>query len=214
LAKKRLIGIFCIVFLLGAWSWFCFVKIPVYQEEQFAKENDKLITYIRESNQDKYYMTDIPITEEQAQLIQTEVTELAEVEPEVIPEITYAEEDLALLARLIQSEGGIESYTCKLYIGSVVLNRVSRWDSSIHTIIYDTKPTVQFSVTIKKNGSAPIDCIPNEESLAAAKELLINGTQLPPDVMVFYSESCDDGWVTSRKTYTKVDHTIFAYSNK
>ena len=216
MTKKKLGGIFCVVFSLGVWSWFCVVKIPSYQAEQYTAESSNMVIQIHELNQKEYYMIDIPVTEVQVDLIQVDVPEVSEAESTPLVEevpATYTEAELQLMARLIQSEGGTESYQCKLCIGSVVLNRMARWEATMYDIVFDSKPTVQFSVTIRKNGRAPIDCEPSEESLAAAKELLTNGTLLPPDVMVFYSESCDDGWVTSRKTYTKVDHTVFAYSN-
>jgi spore germination cell wall hydrolase CwlJ-like protein len=128
----------------------------------------------------------------------------------------YEDEDLLLLARLIEAEGGIESYQCKLYIGSVVLNRMvsDEFPDSLHDVIFQVNKngTHQFSVTIvRKDGTKAIDCTPSEESLEAAAELLTYGTQLPADVMVFYAEYCKGKWVTSREPYTQVDHTVFAH---
>lgn len=57
-----------------------------------------------------------------------ETTQSLQIEEIAVPEhkpvYNYTEEELDLLARLIYSEGGIESYDTQLKIGSVVMNRV------------------------------------------------------------------------------------------
>ena len=132
-----------------------------------------------------------------------------------VQEASYSESEVHLLARLIEAEGGITNYQCKLYIGSVVLNRMTsnNYPNTLEEVIFDRKPCVQFSVIIKKDdGSIPIECEPSEDSLKAAEELLTNGTQLPQEVMVFYADSITNNWVNTRKVYTKVDNVIFAYN--
>ena len=123
----------------------------------------------------------------------------------------YTEEECDLLARLIYSESGGESYETKLKVGSVVMNRVEsdKFPNSIHGVIYQDK---QFSVTTYKlNGVVMIDRPANEESKKAAREILEYGSVLPADVQVFYADYCKESWVNSREVYGTFDSTVFAY---
>lgn len=124
----------------------------------------------------------------------------------------YTAEELDLLARLIYSEGGIESYDTMLKIGSVVMNRVSDtiyFPNTIEEVIYQKN---QFSVTFQKVGGViMIDRPASNEAKAAALEVLEYGSVLPSDVEVFYGKSITTGWVSTRVKYGTFDHTIFAY---
>lgn len=142
---------------------------------------------------------------------ETTIPEETVAETEFVSYYTYTEEELDLLARLIYSEGGTESYETKLKIGSVVMNRVEDdwFPDTIYEVIYQKS---QFSVTtIRINGVIMIDRPADEESYRAAKEILDYGSILPSDVQVFYAYYCTEPWVTSRVTYERSDNTIFAY---
>ena len=71
-----------------------------------------------------------------------ETTQSLQIEEIAVPEhkpvYNYTEEELDLLARLIYSEGGIESYDTQLKIGSVVMNRVDDpyFPNTIREVIY------------------------------------------------------------------------------
>mgnify|MGYP002792164515 CR=1 FL=1 len=148
---------------------------------------------------------------------QAEIVPREEPVQEFVPVIPHTEEDVYLLAQLINSEAGIESPQCQAYVASVVINRVNspEFPNTIDGVIFDRKFGVQFSVTLRnKKGHRPIDNTPSEQQIQIARHCLNNGSVLPSDVLVFYSTSCDSGWVTSRKRYTQVDHTIFSYSHK
>lgn len=163
------------------------------------------------------------VTPQVEEVEETKVTEESvpveeEIEPE--PELaevksyySYTEEELDLLSRLIEAEGGAESYDTKLKIGSVVMNRVadSKFPNTIREVIYAKN---QFSVTtIKINGVTMIDRPADEESKKAAKEVLDNGTVLPNNVLFFYADGqCDGNWVTTREVYKVCDGTVFAYN--
>lgn len=208
--KKLLIQICIYVSIIGSWLAFCICYLEDIRAKQREKEMQKM-----ENTTSEYI--EIP-TEEQTT---EKVTEPIEEETTLIEEPTepvpsYSKEDLILLAQLIESEGGIESYQCKLYIGSVVLNRVNHesFPNTLRGVIFQASSdgVHQFSVTyVRKDGTRAIDCTPSEESLKAAEYLLIHGTQLPPDILVFYADYCKEGWCTTRVTYTKVDTTVFAY---
>ena len=106
-------------------------------------------------------------------------------------------DDLYLLARLVESEAGNESYETKMMVASVVMNRVadSRFPNSIKEVIYQKG---QFEVTARKvNGVLMIDREPSLDSLRAANDILNKGSILPSNVLVFYQKGVDEGWVTS-----------------
>ena len=144
-----------------------------------------------------------------------ETTQSLQIEEIAVPEhkpvYTYTEEELDLLARLIYSEGGIESYDTQLKIGSVVMNRVDDpyFPNTIREVIYQKN---QFSVTFTKlDGVIMIDRPADDEAKKAALEILTYGSVLPPKVQVFYEKSITTGWVASRETYGTFDRTTFAY---
>ena len=144
-----------------------------------------------------------------------ETTQSLQIEEIAVPEhkpvYNYTEEELDLLARLIYSEGGIESYDTQLKIGSVVMNRVDDpyFPNTIREVIYQEN---QFSVTfIELDGVIMIDRPAGDEAKKAALEILTYGSVLPPKVQVFYEKSITTGWVASRETYGTFDHTTFAY---
>ena len=141
-----------------------------------------------------------------------ETEEVYESEPiETTPVYDYTEEELDLLARLIYSEGGIESYDTQLMIGSVVMNRVDSdlFPNTIQEVIYQEN---QFSVTfLEVDGITMIDRPADEEAKKAAYEILTYGSILPHEVQVFYLNNIEDCWVNTREIYSVSDNTIFAY---
>ena len=130
---------------------------------------------------------------------------------EDMPIYDFTEEELDLMARLIQSEGGIESYETKLKIGSVVLNRVldPNFPNTLSEVIYQKN---QFSVTwLKIDGKYMIENTASEEATKAAFEVLTYGSVLPDKVQVFYNKNVSSGWATTRQPYGTYDNTTFAY---
>lgn len=122
-------------------------------------------------------------------------------------------DDLYLLARLVESEAGNESYETKMMVASVVMNRVadSRFPNSIKEVIYQKG---QFEVTAcKVNGVLMIDREPSLDSLRVANDILNKGSILPSNVLVFYQKGVDEGWVTSRTTHLISGNTVFAYTD-
>ena len=232
--KTTLVKYVLIVGSLIAWGAFCWIKIPQYQAENRAKET-KLRMQIQQEHVRNYVdiidsegnIHSVPRSEyEEAHKEDiTDVPNIATIEPnsvietaEPIEEISYMEYDeatLELLARLCEAEAGIESYQCKVYVASVVLNRcLSEYHpNTIKEVIWErVSGTPQFSVTIEHNGTCMLESVePSEDSFKAAQYVLDHGPQLPKDVTVFYSNTCKGNWVTTRETYTTLDHTIFAY---
>ena len=237
--KTTLVKYVLIVGGLIAWGAFCWIKIPQYQTENRAKDA-KLRMQIQQEHDRNYVdiidsegnIHSVPRSEyEEAHkediyiqqyfdyntfIINVPTTETKTEEP--TKEVSYMEYDeatLELLARLCESEAGIESYQCKVYVASVVLNRcLSEYHpDTIEEVIWErVGGTPQFSVTIKHNGTCMIESVePSEDAFKAAQYVLDHGSQLPKDVTVFYSNTCKGDWVTTRETYTTLDHTTFAY---
>lgn len=243
--KTTLVKYVLIVVSLIAWGACCWIKIPQYQAENRAKdaklkrqiqqEHDKTyvdiidlegnIHNIPKSEYEEAHKEDIYIqqcdnhnTSNINVLTTEESTEKVFTTEESTENASYMEYDeatLELLARLCEAEVGIESYQCKVYVASVVLNRcLSEYHpDTIEEVIWErVSGTPQFSVTIKHNGTCMLESVePSEDSFKAAQYVLDHGPQLPKDVTVFYSNACKGNWVTTRETYTTLDHTIFAY---
>ena len=237
--KTTLVKYVLIVGGLIAWGAFCWIKIPQYQAENRAKDA-KLRMQIQQEHDRNYVdiidsegnIHSVPRSEyEEAHkediyiqqyfdyntfIINVPTTETKTEEPtEEVSYMEYDEATLELLARLCEAEAGIESYQCKVYVASVVLNRcLSEYHpDTIEEVIWERVSGIpQFSVTIKHNGTCMLESVePSEDSFKAAQQVLDHGPQLPKDVTVFYSNTCKGNWVTTRETYTTLDHTTFAY---
>ena len=105
-----------------------------------------------------------------------------ETEPEQETEPAVNQEDVDLLARLIEAEQGIVKDDEALYsCGSVVLNRVksSEYPNTLYDVIYQTKPCLQYACTKNKTINRPA----SERSLRIAEELLKYGSTAPEDVV-------------------------------
>ena len=198
-------------------------SFSMYQEIEAPTVIPSTAPFVRTRGVDVGEPTSIPIKGEPTSMLIKEepVFTYSDEEPTPIPikeepVFTYSDEELDLLSRLVQAEGGIESYECKLAIASVVMNRIKseEFPDTMEEVIYQRKPNVQFSVILKNKGKAPIDSPASDDAIKAAKYVLENGSTLPDDVLVFYASYCDEGWVTSRKTYQQIDSTIFAYIYK
>lgn len=231
--KTTLVKYVLIVGGLIAWGAFCWIKIPQYQAENRAKDA-KLRMQIQQEHDRNYVdiidsegnIHSVPRSEYeeahkediyiQQYFINVPTTETKTEEPtEEVSYMEYDEATLELLARLCESEAGIESYQCKVYVASVVLNRcLSEYHpDTIEEVIWERVSGIpQFSVTIEYNGTCMLESVePSEDSFKAAQYVLDHGPQLPKDVTVFYLNTCKGDWVTTRETYTTLDHTTFAY---
>ena len=237
--KTTLVKYVLIVGSLIAWGAFCWIKIPQYQVENRAKdaklriqiqqEHDRSYVDIIDSEGDIHSVPRSEYEEAHKEYIYMQqyfdnntfivnvptTTTKAEEPAKELSYMEYDEETLELLARLCESEAGIESYQCKVYVASVVLNRcLSEYHpDTIEEVIWERiGGTPQFSVTIKHNGTCMLESVePSEDSFKAAQYVLEHGPQLPKDVTVFYTNICKGNWVTTRETYTTLDNTIFAY---
>lgn len=146
--------------------------------------------------------SDLPDTHEEY------VEYFAEAEEEaVIGEIeivTYTEEELGLLARVIFAECGSNWCSDKMqqYTGSVVLNRMASplFPNTMREVIYQKG---QYSIV--KSGA--INKTPNERAYNCARFLLENGSVLPSNVVFQSQHRQGDG------LYEQVQNMYFCYKN-
>jgi spore germination cell wall hydrolase CwlJ-like protein len=118
----------------------------------------------------------------------------------------YKQSDLKLLAQLIQSESGNQSFEGKLAVGTVVMNRVEsdKFPDTIRAVIYQKH---QFSVV--SDGS--INNKPSEESLKAAKKIMEGSRVLESDVLYFYNpDITNDRWIKRLKVDKTIGDHVFA----
>lgn len=92
--------------------------------------------------------------------------------------VSYSDDDLYVLAHIIDAEMGVESWEDKIFAGSVVLNRVAskNYPNTIRGVVFQRG---QYSPTW--NGTFKSE--PSEESWRAARYLLENGSQIPFNVV-------------------------------
>ena len=110
------------------------------------------------------------------------------------------EEDINLLACVIHGESGADycSDTMRYYVGSVVINRVNcgQFPNTIKEVIYQEG---QYGCVDGKYFKA------NEECLQIARDLLINGSCLPSDVVYQSNTKLGHG------VYVKEQNMYFCY---
>jgi len=113
------------------------------------------------------------------------------------------QDKVTLLAKLIQSEALSESYEAKLWVGSVVINRMRVYDKSMREIIYQRS---QFSGIY----SNLFNSEPSRDCIKAAEELL-SGNLKSKKVLYFVNLNVvRPAWINNVKRVTKVGvHTFY-----
>lgn len=150
--------------------------------------------------------TEIITTEYTTEAITEVVTEQQTEEPTTVivttTDASVDEYELWLLAHLINGEAGATwcSDTTRYYVGSVVLNRVNHTEfpDSIESVIYQSG---QYACTWDGN----FDLEPSDRCWEIARDLLINGSWLPNDVVFQANFSQGSG------VYDCIDGVYFCY---
>ncbi|WP_353856750.1 cell wall hydrolase [Bacillus sp. Bos-x628] len=112
--------------------------------------------------------------------------------------------EVDLLARLIRAEAQGESYSGKVAVGEVVINRVnsSQFPDSIRSVIYQSG---QFSPISNGSINVPAD----SESLKAAHEALNAGSNVG-DALYFYNpRTANNHWLDSKQTKAVIGNHKF-----
>lgn len=121
----------------------------------------------------------------------------------------YSQNDVDLLARLINAEAQGESYTAKVAVGAVVLNRLEdpRFPKSISSVIYEKYGSYyQFTPVLNGwiNKPAP------QESISAAIDAL-KGVDPTKGAVYYFDTTVTNTWLLSKPVAIKLGNLIFAY---
>lgn len=117
----------------------------------------------------------------------------------------YSSSDTYLLAKIIHAEARGESYTGKVAVGAVVLNRVKSpsFPNTISGVIYQP-----YAFTAVADGQ--INLAPDDESMRAAKAAM-NGWDPTYGCLYYYNPAiATSKWIYSRKTVTTIGKHVFA----
>lgn len=134
---------------------------------------------------------------------ENDYAESEEVEEEVsYSGITQQEYDMLVLT--VYLEAGNQTLDCKKAVASVVLNRVNHSDfpSTVYSVLTQEN---QFTINFNRTDT------PGAECYEAVDSVLEYGSILPPDVLYFFADYCNNSWPWSREQYIKYGNTIFAY---
>ncbi|MCI2058623.1 MAG: cell wall hydrolase [Oscillibacter sp.] len=113
--------------------------------------------------------------------------------------VSYSQEDLYWLSRVISAESRGESSAGQIAVGNVVLNRVAsrEFPNTVKSVVFDTKDGVQFEPT---SNSAIYDT-PTAQSVAAAKAAL-GGQSVVGACLYFYAPALSQGkWINANRAY-------------
>lgn len=116
--------------------------------------------------------------------------------------ITQQEYDMLVLT--VYLEAGNQTLDCKKAVASVVLNRVNHSDfpSMVYSVLTQEN---QFTINFNRTDT------PGAECYEAVDSVLEYGSILPPDVLYFFADYCNNSWLWSREQYIKYGNIIFAY---
>lgn len=116
--------------------------------------------------------------------------------------ITQQEYDMLVLTVYLEAEN--QTLDCKKAVASVVLNRVNHSDfpSTVYSVLTQEN---QFTINFNRTDT------PGAECYEAVDSVLEYGSILPPDVLYFFADYCNNSWLWSREQYIKYGNTIFAY---
>ncbi|WP_313132099.1 cell wall hydrolase [Anaerocolumna sp.] len=121
--------------------------------------------------------------------------------------ISYTQDELDLLARLITAEATGEPYNAMVGIGAVVVNRVksAEWPDTISSVINHVAGGY-YQFTPVENGY--INNPASSDAIKAAKEAL-NGSDPSKKAMFYYDDTCTNEWIKSKPVTAKIGSMIF-----
>ncbi|HYE81797.1 MAG TPA: cell wall hydrolase [Clostridia bacterium] len=115
---------------------------------------------------------------------------------------SYSSTDLYWLSRIINAEAEAETYTGKVAVGNVILNRVKSdsFPDTVKGVIFEYyKGIPQFSPV----ADGTIYNTPNSDSIKAAKAVL-SGTSVVGNATYFFNPDKSEGtWIVNNKTLVK-----------
>jgi spore germination cell wall hydrolase CwlJ-like protein len=123
--------------------------------------------------------------------------------------VAYAQADVDLLARLINSEAEGQPYKAKVAVGAVVLNRIkdARFPSTISEVIYQKDGSYyQFTPVLNGHINKPAP----QDSINAAYDAL-KGEDPTKGAVYYFDDSTTNKWLWSKPVALKIDRMIFTY---
>lgn len=123
---------------------------------------------------------------------------------EIKPDIGYSDEEMDILAHIINAEAKGESFEGKVAVGNIILNRVksSEFPDTIRDVVYQPR---QFQPVY--NGA--INEEPSEEAIKAAYACL--NTNVVGDALYFYNpNTATDSWIRTRSVVKTIGSHRFS----
>ena len=130
--------------------------------------------------------------------------EFEEVKTEEVKYNGITQQEYDMLVLTVYLEAGNQTLDCKKAVASVVSNRVNHSDfpSTVYSVLTQEN---QFTINFNRTDT------PGAECYEAVDSVLEYGSILPPDVLYFFADYCNNSWLWSREQYIKYGNTIFAY---
>lgn len=150
--------------------------------------------------------------EQDVAIINNDVKEIKSVVLEkTSTKVKYSDKDFECMARNIYYEAGTESYTGKLAVAQVTLNRVKTgyWGKSICKVVYAKE---QFSWTrVPKRAWLALKGNAWADSLQAANQVLSYGVRVKPlkTALFYHADYVNPNWKDKDKQIAKVGRHIF-----
>lgn len=149
----------------------------------------------------------VPVEVEEPKNDPVEPENDCEESEEVEEEVSYSgitQQEYDMLVLIVYLEAGNQTLDCKKAVASVVLNRVNHSDfpSTVYSVLTQEN---QFTINFNRTDT------PGAECYEAVDSVLEYGSILPPDVLYFFADYCNNSWLWSREQYIKYGNTIFAY---
>lgn len=185
---------------------------------ELLETNEKLVETVETQRQshadvvDEYDKAYRDLQQKYIELLE-ENSKLQEQMNEVeIPKYKFNKDEIYMLAQCVEAEAGhyTKHKSSQQYITQVILNRLEsgKFPNTLEKVIYQKRGNIpQFSVAY--NGM--MDREVESETLANVYKVIVHGTNLPKNVLYFYSSSVTENWVNTLNTYDIVEGTVFAY---
>jgi len=123
------------------------------------------------------------------------------------PVVSYTQEELDLLARLVRAEAESEPYAAQVAVAAVVINRIrdSRFPNTITSVIYE-KSNGFYQFTPVENGWI------NKPSTATAKKAAqeaLNGSDPSNGALFYFDDSATNKWLWSKPMTARIGHMVY-----
>jgi len=123
--------------------------------------------------------------------------------------ISYTQDELDLLARLVTSEAESEPYAAQVAVAAVVVNRVKSdlFPDTISSVIYQ-KSDGYYQFTPVENGW--INKPTTQQAINAALEAL-NGSDPSNGALFYFDDSATNKWLWSKPIKARIGHMVYVY---